>query len=174
MDSVVYFTITDPVRAVYRVTSYSQAMANLAQTTLRTVVGESELNALFSSREQLNTKIKTTIEALAAVWGIRVDQVALRDLSIPNPSTQRAMAQIPEARREAESKVIVAQGQRDAAELFREAAEIIGREPGSLQLQWFETLRQIAADKNSTVVVPDFLAGVGRMVSGAAGVGQGR
>jgi len=123
------------------------------------------LTEIFRDRSKINDRLTQTMQGKTAGWGLQVAGVEMRDITIPD-AMQRAMAQIAEANREADAKVIVAEGQRKAAFIFAAAAEAMERQPMSLQLQWFETLRQIAAEKNSTVIVPD------SVVSALGGLGQ--
>lgn len=154
VDAVAYLTVVDPVRATFEVDDYRLAVLKLVQSTLRSVIGELELGQLFAGRKHVSDRLAECMGVSCKRWGVVIDGVEIRDIQIPE-NMQRAMAQIAEASREAEAKVIVAKGQLAAAHIFREAAETMQKEPASLQLQWFETLRQIAAEKNSTVIVPD-------------------
>lgn len=158
VDAVTFATVVDPKLATFHVDNYHHAVKTLAASTLLRVIGEHDLQQIFRDRTKLNIELTQTMQEKTAGWGLQVASVEMRDITIPD-SMQRAMAQIAEASREAEAKVIVAEGQRRSAFIFAEAAQVMEREPVSLQLQWFETLRQIAAEKNSTVIVPDSLIG---------------
>lgn len=165
VDAVTFMTVVDPARATFHVKDYHHAVKTLAASTLLRVIGEHTLQEIFRDRSKINRRLTQTMRGKTAGWGVQVAGVEMRDITIPD-AMQRAMAQIAEANREAEAKVIVAEGQRKAAFIFADAAEIMQKSPMSLQLQWFETLRQITAEKNSTVVVPDSL------VSSIAGIAQ--
>jgi len=154
-DAVVFYTVEDPIRAIFAVEDFNRAVQNLASVSLRTTIGENDLERLFSERTSVNERLRNLLDVKTAAWGIRVDSVDLRDLTIP-PNLQRAMASIAEATRAAEAKVIAANGQLRAAGVLKEAAETMGKEPGSMQLQWFEILRELASnDRMSTIVLPD-------------------
>lgn len=164
VDAVTFVTVVDPARATFQVEDYHHAVKTLAASTLLRVIGEHDLQEIFRDRSKINERLTQTMQGKTAGWGLQVAGVEMRDITIPD-TMQRAMAQIAEANREADAKVIVAEGQRKAAFIFADAAEAMERQPMSLQLQWFETLRQIAAEKNSTVIVPD------SVVSSLGGVG---
>jgi len=158
VDAVTFVTVVDPGRAIFRVEDYVNAVRQLAKSTLLRVIAEHDLQQIFADRSKINERMTATMQERTADWGVKVASVELRDISIPQ-AMQRAMAQIAEANREADAKVIIAEGQRRAAFVFAEAAEAMERRPLSVQLQWFETLRQIAAENNSTVIVPDSILG---------------
>lgn len=158
VDAVTFVTVVDASRALFQVESYKHAVTTLAASTLLRIIAEHDLQQIFTNRAQINIRLTQTMQEKTAGWGLEVSSVELRDITIPD-AMQRAMAQIAEANREADAKVIVAEGQRKAASIFAGAAEIMQRQPMSLQLQWFETLTKIAAEKNSTVIVPDSLIG---------------
>jgi len=158
VDAVTFVTVVDPVLAVFHVDDYNHAVKILAASTLLRVIGEHDLQDIFHDRSKINERMTRVMQEKTAGWGVSVSSVEMRDITIPD-SMQRAMAQIAEANREAQAKVIVAEGQRKSAFIFAEAAEAMGKHPMSVQLQWFETLRQIAAEKNSTVIVPDSVIG---------------
>jgi len=158
VDAVTFITVVDSARATFQVEDYRHAVKTLAATTLLRVMGEKTLQELFRDRAAINRCLTTAMREKTEGWGIEVAGVEMRDINIPD-SMQRAMAQIAEANREAEAKVIVADGQRRAASIFADAALEMDKHPMSLQLQWFETMRQIAAEKNSTIIVPDSVIG---------------
>lgn len=171
VDAVAFVTVIDAAKAVFAVEDYYKAAQTLAASMLLRAIGEHDLQEIFRDRARINERLTQTMQSKTAGWGLEVSSVELRDITIPDVM-QRAMAQIAEANREAEAKVIVAEGQRKAAFIFAEAAEAMERQPMSLQLQWFETLRNIAAEKNSTVIVPDSLLGtLAAARAGAAGAG---
>eukprot|EP00397_Hematodinium_sp_SG-2012_P062552 GEMP01084667.1.p1 GENE.GEMP01084667.1~~GEMP01084667.1.p1 ORF type:complete len:230 (+),score=59.35 GEMP01084667.1:137-826(+) len=152
---LVFFTVEDAISALFEVENYQYAVQNLATVSLRTCIGENNLEELFAHRAQINKRLKTLLDEKTRLWGIRVDSVDIRDLTIP-ANLQRAMAAIAESTRAAESKVIAANGQLRAASVLLEAAQTMAREPMSLQLQWFEVLRELGVnDKMTTIVVPD-------------------
>jgi len=158
VDAVTFVTVVDASRALFQVEDYKHAVKTLAASTLLRIIAENSLQQIFTNRAQINERLTQTMQEKTAGWGLEVSSVELRDITIPD-AMQRAMAQIAEANREADSKVIVAEGQRKAAGIFAQAAEAMQRQPMSFQLQWFETLTKIAAEKNSTVIVPDSVIG---------------
>mmetsp|Transcript_80759 Transcript_80759/g.261844 ORF Transcript_80759/g.261844 Transcript_80759/m.261844 type:complete len:316 (-) Transcript_80759:177-1124(-) len=158
VDAVTFITVVEPGRAVFQVENYPYAVRILAASTLLRIIGEHDLKELFKDRARINGLLTQTMQDKTAGWGIQVAGVEMRDITIPEVM-QRAMAQIAEANREADAKVIVADGQRRAASILAEAAAEMSREPMAIQLQWFETLRSISAEKNSTVIVPDSVVG---------------
>lgn len=169
-DAVVFYTVEDPIRAVFEVEDFNVAIQNLATVSLRTTIGENDLEGLFSKRSVINERLRNLLDVKTTNWGIRVDSVDLRDLTIP-PNLQRAMASIAEATRAAEAKVIAANGQLRAASVLKEAAETMGKEPGSMQLQWFEILRELSSNNRmSTIVLPDSVRTFA-FSSGGAGAG---
>ncbi|CAE8675661.1 unnamed protein product, partial [Polarella glacialis] len=158
VDAVTFVTVVEPVHAIFHVDDYNHAIKTLAAATLLRVMGEHDLMEIFRDRANINQSLTRIMQEKTVGWGLEVTSVEMRDITIPE-SMQRTMAQIAEASREAQAKVIVAEGQRKAAFIFAEAADAMERQPMSFQLQWFETLRQIAAEKNSTVIVPDSIVG---------------
>lgn len=160
MDAVTFFFVSDPVRARFCVEDYLVAVKTLAATTVRVLIGEHTLQQLFVERASLNRRLAQIMQDKTSQWGISIQGVEIRDITIPE-NMQRAMAQAAEARREAEAKIIVAEAQRRASELYSEAAACMSSEPISVNLQWFETLRAIAQDKNSTIIVPDSFLSLG-------------
>lgn len=167
VDAICFVTVTEPARAIFEVSDYRHAVKTLAASTLLRVIAEHDLQQIFGERAQINDSLTKIMKEKTSVWGLDVSSVEMRDITIPK-SMQRAMAQIAEANREAQAKVIVAEGQRNASHIFAQAAEAMERKPISLQLQWFETLRQIAAEKNSTVIVPDSMLGMAASASRAS------
>eukprot|EP00434_Breviolum_minutum_P021584 symbB.v1.2.019052.t1/scaffold1539.1/size115239/1 len=140
---------------LFEVENYQQALSNLVQVTMRTVVGENDLSEIFAQRPRLNARITELIDAATGPWGIEVSQVELKEVQIQQ-SMQRALAAVAEAQQEAEAKLIQARAQRESASILAEASKAMGKDPAALQLQWFETLRIIATQgKNATVIVPD-------------------
>lgn len=156
VDAVTFVTVVHPYRALFQVEDYRGAVKVLSASTLLRVIAEHDLQQIFADRGAVNARLTQTMQEKTAGWGLHVAGVELRDISIPD-GMQRAIAQIAEATREADAKVIVARGQRQAADVFVRAAEEMEVQPASIQLQWFETLRQIASEKNSTIIVPSSL-----------------
>jgi regulator of protease activity HflC (stomatin/prohibitin superfamily) len=153
LSAVLYFRVVDPSRAVTEVADYLFATLQLAQTTLRSVGGQSELDELLSQREKLNSTIQNVIDAQTEPWGIKVTLVEIKNIDLPQ-DMQRAIAAQAEAERERRAKVIAAEGEFQAAQRLAEAAEIMGRSPITLQLRYLQTLSEIATEHNSTTVFP--------------------
>jgi len=173
VSAVLYFRVIDPSRAVTEVRDYLYATLQLAQTTLRSVGGQTELDDLLSQREKLNAKIQEIIDAQTEPWGIKVTLVELKNIDLPQ-DMQRAIAAQAEAERERRAKVIAAEGEFQAAQRLAEAAEIMGHSPITLQLRYLQTLAEIATEHNSTTVFPlpiDLLepfTRIRQMIAGAA------
>jgi regulator of protease activity HflC (stomatin/prohibitin superfamily) len=153
VNAVLYFRVVDPERAIIQVENYLQATSQLAQTTLRSVLGKHELDEMLSEREKLNLDVQKSLEALTDTWGIKVTTVEIKHVDL-NDTMIRAIARQAEAERERRAKVIHAEGELQASHKLAEAAEILGKQPQALQLRYLETLTVIAADKNSTIVFP--------------------
>jgi regulator of protease activity HflC (stomatin/prohibitin superfamily) len=153
VNAVVYFRVVEPERAVVQVENYLYATSQLAQTTLRSVLGQALLDELLSEREKLNIDLQKIIDEHTQPWGIKVSLVEVKQVDLP-PEMQRAMAKQAEAEREKRAKIIHAEGEYQAATQLSKAAEIIGREPATLQLRYLQTLTEIANEKNSTIVFP--------------------
>jgi regulator of protease activity HflC (stomatin/prohibitin superfamily) len=151
--AVAYYRVVDPSSAVNQVESYEKATLQIAQTTLRSVLGGADLDTLLSERERLNEELQHVIDAHTEPWGIKVTTVEIKDVEIPQ-SMQHAIARQAEAERERRAKIINAQGEAQAAASLAEAADVIGRNPTTLQLRYLQTLREIGGDQNSTVVFP--------------------
>ncbi len=152
VDAVVYFLVIDPVKAVVNVENYSEATIQLALTTLRSVLGQSELDELLAHRDQVNIRMKTIIdEQTEEPWGVRATLVEVKDVLLPE-TMQRAMAKQAEAEREKRAKIIHAHGEREAAETLAEAAEIIQTQPAALQLRYLQSLVEMAGERNSTII----------------------
>ncbi len=152
VDAVVYFMVIDPVKAIINVENYRQAIAQLALTTLRSVLGQSELDELLAHRDEINRRLGQIIdEQSEEPWGVRATLVEVKDVLLPD-SMQRAMARQAEAEREKRAKIIHAQGEREAAKALAEAAEIIQSQPAALQLRYLQTLVEMAGEKNATVI----------------------
>jgi regulator of protease activity HflC (stomatin/prohibitin superfamily) len=153
VSAVLYFRVVDPARAIIQVERYLEATSQLAQTTLRAVLGKHELDDLLSERERLNLDVQKILDAQTDTWGIKVTNVEIKHVDL-NDTMVRAIARQAEAERERRAKVIHAEGELQASHKLAEAAEILGRQPQALQLRYLETLTVIAADKNSTIVFP--------------------
>ncbi len=153
VNAVVYFRIVDPTKAITQVENYLLATSLLAQTTLRSVLGESELDELLAEREKINAKLQRIIDEHTDAWGIKVVSVEVRDVELPE-TMKRAMARQAEAERERRAKIIAAQGELQAAEKLAKAAQIIGKEPAALQLRFLQTVTEATAEKASTFIIP--------------------
>ena len=153
VNAVVYFRVMDPRRAIIEVESYQYATSQLAQTTLRSVLGQVELDGLLSAREQLNQQLQEILDRHTDPWGIKVSAVEVKHVDLP-PDMQRAMARQAEAEREKRAKIIHAEGELIASEKLSQAAHIMSAEPIAIQLRYLSTLTEIASDQNSTIVFP--------------------
>jgi regulator of protease activity HflC (stomatin/prohibitin superfamily) len=171
VNAVCYFRVIDAARAVVDVERYLLATSQIAQTTLRSVLGKAELDMLLSEREQLNEALQHIVDEHTDPWGIKVTTVELKDVEIP-AAMQRAMALGAEAERERRAKVIHAEGEFQASQRLRDAADVISPNPASLQLRYLQTLTEIGAAHNSTVVFPlplDIVAPFAEAIAAAAG-----
>ena len=153
VNAIIYFRVVDPARAVVAVQNYKYATSQLAQTTLRSVLGQAELDDLLSEREKLNLQLQTIIDQHTDPWGIKVSMVEVKNVDLP-PDMQRAMARQAEAEREKRAKIIHAAGELEASVKLAEAAEIISANATTLQLRYLQTLTEISAEKNSTIIFP--------------------
>jgi regulator of protease activity HflC (stomatin/prohibitin superfamily) len=153
VNAVVYFRVMDPRRAIVEVESYHYATSQLAQTTLRSVLGQVELDDLLSQREKLNQDLQHILDQRTDPWGIKVSAVEVKHVDLP-PDMQRAMARQAEAEREKRAKIIHAEGELEASAKLRQAASVIAEEPVTITLRYLQTLTEIAAEKNSTIVFP--------------------
>ena len=153
VNAVVYFRVIDPRRAVVEVENYIYATSQLAQTTLRSVLGQAELDDLLAEREQLNQQLQKILDTQTDPWGIKVSAVEVKHVDLPQ-DMQRAMARQAEAEREKRAKIIHAEGELIASEKLSQAAAVLGREPGAMTLRYLQTLNEIAAEQNSTIVFP--------------------
>jgi regulator of protease activity HflC (stomatin/prohibitin superfamily) len=151
--AVCYFSAVDPAAAVTRIEAFAPATSQIAQTTLRSVLGRAELDELLSERDRLNDDLQQIIDEQTEPWGIKVSTVEMKDVEIPE-AMQRAMARQAEAERERRAKIINAEGEFQAAEKLADAASIIGREPSALHLRYLQTLLEVGADQSSTIVFP--------------------
>ena len=153
VSAVVYFRVIDPRRAVVEVENYLYATSQLSQTTLRSVLGQAELDDLLAERERLNQQLQAILDHRTDPWGIKVSAVEVKHIDLPQ-DMQRAMARQAEAEREKRAKIIHAEGELSASEKLAQAAEIIGRQSGAMTLRYLQTLTEIAAEQNSTIVFP--------------------
>lgn len=153
VNAVAYFRVIDPERAVVQVEDFRRATYQIAQTSLRSVIGEAELDELLAHRDRINTKLAKIIDEATEPWGVKVSLVEIKDVELP-ATMQRAMARQAEAEREKRAKIIHAEGEYQAAQQLREAAQTISSEPMALQLRYLQTLTEIAAEKNSTLIFP--------------------
>ena len=153
VNAVVYFRVMDPRRAIVEVENYHYATSQLAQTTLRSVLGQVELDDLLSERERLNQELQHILDQHTDPWGIKVSAVEVKHVDLP-PDMQRAMARQAEAEREKRAKIIHADGELQASEKLRQAAAVIAGEPIAVTLRYLQTLTEIASEKNSTIIFP--------------------
>jgi len=153
VSAVLYFRVIDPNRAIIGVENYLYATSQLSQTTLRSVCGQAELDDLLASREKINTHIQEILDKDTEPWGVKVAKVEIKNIDLPQ-EMQRAIAKQAEAERERRAKVIGAEGEFQAAQKLSDAAKIIGENPIALQLRYLQTLREVAAENNSTTIFP--------------------
>jgi regulator of protease activity HflC (stomatin/prohibitin superfamily) len=153
VDAVIYFRVVNPEDAVVKVENYFRATALIAQTTLRSTIGQSELDTLLSHRDEINQRLQIAIDEATEPWGIKVSMVEVRDVLLA-PEMVRSMARQAEAERERRAKVIHAEGELQASEKLAEAGRIIAASPGTLQLRYLQTLTEIASERNSTILFP--------------------
>src|SRR5215510_11999235 len=167
VNAVVYFRVVDPQRAIIQVENFLAATSQLAQTTLRAVLGKHELDELLAERERLNLDVQRILDAQTDAWGIKVTNVEIKHVDL-NESMVRAIARQAEAERERRAKVIHAEGEKQAAQTLLEASQLLAKQPQAMQLRYLQTLTQIAGDKASTIVFP-MPIDLFRVVSGKAG-----
>jgi regulator of protease activity HflC (stomatin/prohibitin superfamily) len=153
VNAVTYFRVMDPNAATVNIEDYVRATSQIAQTTLRSVLGQAELDELLSEREKINQELQQIIDDQTEPWGVKVSIVEVKDVELPN-TMQRAMARQAEAEREKRAKIIHAEGEFEAARQLSDAANIISQAPGALQLRYLQTLNDIAAEQNSTILFP--------------------
>jgi regulator of protease activity HflC (stomatin/prohibitin superfamily) len=153
VDAVIYFRVVDPNAAVVKVENYWKATSLIAQTTLRSVLGQASLDDLLSQRDAINAKLQEIIDRQTEPWGVKVTSVEVRDVALPD-SMKRAMAKQAEAERERRAKVVNAQGEFEAAEKMVQAANMIAKEPIALQLRYLQTMREMASEHNTTTFLP--------------------
>jgi regulator of protease activity HflC (stomatin/prohibitin superfamily) len=151
--AVLYFYVVDPIAAIVNVVNFNQATSQIGQTTLRNVLGQSELDELLAERKKINRDLQVIIDEQTERWGVKMTAVEIKDVELP-ATMQRAMAKQAEAEREKRAKVIHAQGELLASTQLAQAAEVIGSQPSALQLRYLQTLTEIAVEKNSTIIFP--------------------
>lgn len=154
VDAVVYFRVIDPVKAIMNVQNYGYAVSQVAQTSLRSVIGKADMQALLSDRDTINAELRTIIDEITeAPWGIRIERVEVKDVSLPE-GMKRMMARQAEAERERRARIITADGEYQASKRLGAAARELSRDPASLQLRLLQTVTEVAAEKNSTLIMP--------------------
>lgn len=153
VDAVVYFRVIDPVKVVVDVQDYVHAIGQVAQASLRSIIGKSDLDDLLSNRERLNQGLELMIDSPALDWGVHIDRVEIKDVALPE-SMKRSMSRQAESERERRSRVITAQGELQASQKLAEAAEVMSEHPAALQLRLLQTVVEVAAERNSTLVLP--------------------
>src|SRR5262245_16794412 len=162
VNAVAYFRVIDPGKAIIQVEDFRRATWQIAQTTLRNVIGQSELDELLAHREKINDQLQKIIDDQTEPWGVKVSIVEIKDVELPQ-TMQRAMARQAEAEREKRAKIIHASGEYEASKQLAEAAKVVSTEPAALQLRYLQTLTEIAVEKNSTILFPvpiDLLSGI--------------
>jgi regulator of protease activity HflC (stomatin/prohibitin superfamily) len=165
VNAVIYFRVVDPRNAIIQVETFIEATSQLAQTTLRSVLGKHELDQLLSERDKLNIDIQTVLDGLTGAWGIKVSNVEIKHVDI-NESMVRAIARQAEAERERRAKVIHAEGELQASEKLLQAAQMLAQKSEAMQLRYLQTLTQIAGDKASTIVFPVPMDILGPLIQG--------
>ena len=166
VNAVLYFRVIDPEKAIIQVANFQEATSQLAQTTLRSVLGKHELDEMLAERERLNLDIQQVLDAQTDTWGIKVSNVEIKHVDL-DESMIRAIARQAEAERERRAKVIHAEGELQASEKLMQAAQILAQQPGAMQLRYMQTLANIAGDKSSTIVFPlpiELLTGMAELV----------
>jgi regulator of protease activity HflC (stomatin/prohibitin superfamily) len=153
VDAVIYFDVADPVRVAVDVQDYMSAIGQVAQTSLRSIIGKSDLDDLLSNREHLNQGLELMIDSPALGWGVHIDRVEIKDVILPD-SMKRSMSRQAEAERERRARIITADGELQASEKLARAAEVMAEHPAALQLRLLQTVVEVAAEKNSTLVLP--------------------
>jgi regulator of protease activity HflC (stomatin/prohibitin superfamily) len=175
VNAVTYFNVVEPVRAVVAIQDYRFGTSQVAQTTLRSVIGQVDLDELLVNRDEINQRLQRIIDDLTDPWGVKVTLVEVKDVELPE-TMRRAMARQAEAERDRRAKVIHAQGEYEAAERLGQAAQVLQANPAALQLRVLSTMVEVAAEKNSTLIFPvpvDFLRLIDRMVPREVGEPEG-
>ncbi len=165
VNAVIYYRVVDAVRAVVQVENYMAATSQLAQTTLRSVLGKHDLDEMLQERDKLNKDIQEILDHQTEAWGIKVSNVEIKHVDV-DPSMIRAIAKQAEAERERRAKVILAEGEQQAAAKLSEAAEILATSPGSMELRYLNSLQEIAGDRSNTIVFPFSLQQIAKAVRG--------
>jgi regulator of protease activity HflC (stomatin/prohibitin superfamily) len=173
VDAVIYFRVTDPEDAVVKVVDFIRATSLVAQTTLRSVLGQSDLDELLSKREQVNQRLQEIIDEATEPWGVKVTLVEVRDVGLP-PEMIRVISRQAEAERDRRAKVIHAMGEFEAAEKLAEAGKVMAATPATLQLRYLQTLTEISSERHSTVIFPVPIDIIGMFMRGAGGDGGGQ
>ena len=171
VNAVLYFQVTDANRSIVSVANFFEATSQIAQTTLRSVLGQVELDELLADREKINAQLQKIIDEQTEPWGVKVSVVEVKNVDLP-PDMVRAIAKQAEAERERRAKIIHAQGEFEAAQKLSEAAAVIATSPGTMQLRYLQTLTEVASEKNSTLVFPipiDILEGINRFIQKKVG-----
>jgi regulator of protease activity HflC (stomatin/prohibitin superfamily) len=153
VDAVAYFQVVDPLASVVRIQNWYTSAQLVAQTTLRSIIGRHEMDQMLSERDQINSELQLALDAQTEAWGIKVHRVEIRDVGLPE-QMQRAMARQAEAERERRAKIIAAEGELQASQKLGEAADVITRSPGALQLRQLQTMAEISAENSSTIIFP--------------------
>src|SRR6202048_126054 len=153
VDAVIYFRVADPIKVAVDVQDYISAIGQVAQTSLRSIIGKSDLDDLLSNREGLNQGLELMLDSPAMGWGIHIDRVEIKDVVLPD-GMKRSIARQAEAERERRARVITADGELQASQKLAQAAEIMGEQPGALQLRLLQTVVEVAAERNSTLILP--------------------
>jgi regulator of protease activity HflC (stomatin/prohibitin superfamily) len=173
VDAVVYFRVVDPVKAIVNVQNYNWAISQVAQTSLRSVIGKADMQQLLSERDTINSELRQIMDGMTeAPWGIQIQRVEIKDVSLPE-GMKRSMARQAEAERERRARIITADGEFQASKRLAAAAEVMAQDPASLQLRLLQTVVEVAAEKNSTLVMP-FPVELLRFFDNMAGGGEGR
>ena len=165
VNAVIYYRVVDAVRAIVQVENYMAATSQLAQTTLRSVLGKHDLDEMLQERDKLNKDIQEILDTQTEAWGIKVSNVEIKHVDV-DPSMIRAIAKQAEAERERRSKVILAEGEFQAAAKLAEAANVLATQPGSMELRYLNSLQEIAGDKTNTIVFPFSLEQIGKTIRG--------
>ena len=153
VDAVVYYRVLDPIKVVVDVQNYQHAIGQVAQASLRSIIGKSDLDDLLSNRERLNQGLELVLDSPALDWGVQIDRVEIKDVALPE-TMKRSMSRQAEAERERRSRVITAEGELQASQKLAQAAEVMTEHPAALQLRLLQTVVEVAAEKNSTLVLP--------------------
>ncbi|MDT5138810.1 MAG: hypothetical protein QOD58_3072 [Mycobacterium sp.] len=153
VDAVIYFRVSDPIRAAVEVQNYMAAIEQVALTSLRSIIGKSNLDDLLSTREGLNEGLQLMIDSPALGWGIHIDRIEIKDVTLPD-SMKRSMSRQAEAERERRARIITADGELQASEKLATAADVMGAHPAAMQLRLLQTVVEVAAEQNSTIVLP--------------------